>query len=697
MTRTQENVRLSWGPGTRAIAESVKEAAAASTASSAATKTLLPASSISAASTISTVTSTAVSLPQKTMAPSFIPADPSSQDPSIDYWRVYQDHLNRKLSVSEQDLIRLFRWLRSKPITNESVRRLRKLIGELSRHSLHYSKDVYNDFAFLHIKRGKMNEASEALQQASQGILNQRLGNDAVDIFRRNVALKLAMYLKSGQEEGLKALITRQGTKGGEWQPTIAQFLTWTKGLQLSGDHIEQAKATMRDVQDLVCSPNSRRFTHLLTALFDKNRPLEAFALVNHILDLGFPSDDYTTSCVMSGLLKAELFDEAAAVWARILKQQEQDQQDQQKATANSHGGVIVLNSLLAALCKTPARFPAAVRLWNETLQNTERVVQPDERCFASMLGGYFRAHDPREAIRLWEIMQQPPFSIQPNPIMYNIVLTGLFHNRLPNSAKQAFEEMMARMDREVSLDTYNIMIKGLLSVQDGDGLNCVMNRMKEFGVEADITTYTLITDVIFSQHDAVSAMKVTDLMTSLQIPKTVITYSAMVAGLANAGMLDRAKTVFEEMQQAGYSPTIHAYGAMMQGAFKVRDVKLAEEMATLAKTKISQGLSPGAYSILVSGYVGLSRMDEAEKWFMEFRDRVKAVGNAMEYRIGWKTYYVMLKSCVEQQKWEPAGKVLDVMEELQFQSKVSRLSSLIQEVQCARAGENVQGSEQKL
>ncbi|KAF9126366.1 hypothetical protein BGW39_006671 [Mortierella sp. 14UC] len=612
------------------------------------------------------------------------------QDPTTDYWKIYQGELNKNRKVTDIELLRLHDWLSTQPqMTNEIASRSTKLIGAMHKQGVRFNINLYNSLIHQYIRRNKFQDAQRVLDQ-----LAQHRGALQADgpMRQRTLALLLAMHIKSGNETQLQALIDRDPSSsdrgGGEvLSHTMDDFLRWSRGLQLTSDQIKRVKSIFYRIQDQTCSPNTPRFTALLQHHFQENRPKDAYRLINHILDIGFLPNAYTTSSIMSGLLNARLYNEAIHIWDRV-KEDPQARSDQ-----------VLLNSLLSALCQDPTQFPTALELWNQILANPD--IKPDVITFANMLNGYFRAKDPSSAMALWNRMREKPYSIRPNAIVYNAVMTGLFHNHRPKEAMAIFEQMVAQKDMDLPLDTFQIMIKGLLSVQDSDNLSKVLLKMEQSGVEKDAATYTIITDTLFSQRDAEAAKQVADLMTTRKVAKNAVTYSAIIAGLVNVGDFERAQRLFKEMQEAGYKPTIQTFGAMMQGALKAGDVELAESMAQLAKQNIKEGMSPGAYSIMISGYSSLLMMDKADHWYQEFRRAVvpsssssSSLGSSSPSSlplsasspISWRIFYVQLKACVEHRLWSPADRVLRSMEELGFVSSVPKLSRLIRRVENARA-----------
>ncbi|KAG0360923.1 hypothetical protein BGZ54_009324 [Gamsiella multidivaricata] len=601
-----------------------------------------------------TAKSTAATTSAELEKPGIIP-NPSSMDPNTDYWRIYQDHLNDKKVVGDADRLRLCQWLSSKDMTKDVAAKLHLLMMELKKRSVPFNTDYYNDLIYCHIKRKKYQDAQDIMDLLAKE--PRRMG-----VLQRTLALRVAMYMKSENEAALQELVGLQDNGLAHY---MDQFLKWTKGLQLSSEQINRVKAIFYNTQNNTCPPNSRRFTHLLESRFKMKRPEEALALLNHTLDIGFPAEEFTISCVVSGLVEAGLCKEATQIYLRTTYQSGIDP------------SLVLLNSLLSALCKEPRQFLAAMDLWNQMLQDPK--IRPDSYSFGSMMNGYFGAHNPDSAMDLWTVMQAKPHSIKPTPVLYNTVLSGLFYNHQPDRAKVVYGEMTASREIEVPLDTYNIMIKGLLSLRDLEALSKIMERMAQSGIQPNETTYNIITDTIFSQRDPEAALKVTEVMSSRGVPMTGVTYSAMIAGFVRTGAFEQAQKTYEEMQQAGHRPSIHTYGAMMQGAFMTGNVRLAEEMAHLANTETKEGMSPGAYSIMISGYSNLLMMDQAEKWLSDMQ---RTFAGTKGGQIPWKVYYTLLKNCLENQQWTSAERVLDSMKASGFHSTVPRLNNLIQRVE---------------
>ncbi|KAF8943632.1 hypothetical protein BGZ47_005236 [Haplosporangium gracile] len=647
-----------------------------------------------ATSNLATPSATNSGAPQPKDRNSFIP-EVSLQDPNTDYWKVYQAQRNKKHKPTMVELLRLHDWLSTRPLmTNDIASRSMLLIKEMHKRQLRFNINLYNNLIHHHIKRSKFDDAQRVLDQLAE---HREVLKADRSMQQRTLALLLAMYLKSGNEIRLQALVDREpswsSSEFGEeaLSQTMTDFLKWSKGLQLNNESIERVKTIFHGVQERTCSPNSPRFTHLLQRQFEDNRPQDAYGLMNHILDIGFHPNAYTVSSIMSGLLNARLYNEAIHIWDRI-KEDPEARSDQ-----------VLLNSLLSALCQDPTQFPTARELWSQILVNPE--IKPDVITFSNMLNGYFRAKDPSSAMMLWDQMRERPYLIKPNAIMYNAVMTGLFHNHLPKEAIAIFDQMVAQKDMVLSLDTFQIMIKGLLSVRDSENLSKVFLKMEEVGVEKDAATYTIITDTLFSQRDAEAAKQVADLMTERKVAKNAVTYSAIIAGLVNVGDFERAQRLFKEMQEEGHRPTIHTFGAMMQGAFKVGDVELAESMAQLAIQNTKEGMSAGAYSIMISGYSNLLMMDKADRWFQEFRRAVvhSSPSSSLPFpssssslpsdfvsadgpKITWRIFYVQLKVCVKHRLWVPADRVLRAMEDLGFESNVPKLTRLIRRVEDIRA-----------
>ena len=576
------------------------------------------------------------------------------KDDTTDYWRIYQDRLNQKEPVDDTARLRLCQWLIDKGLTKESVSKLTKLMGELHRRSAPINTDHYNDLIHFYIKCSKFQEAQSVIDSLDTKSRNQTVS-------QRMFALQLALFLKSGNESAIQDLVEKRKTG---FMYFMEQFIRWTKGLQLKDDQINRVKAILFDLQTSNCPPNSGRFTTLLETLFARNQPEKAVGLVNHTLDIGFTANSFTATRVISGLLRADRVPEALQISSRIM-------------TSGGTPDVAVLNSFLSGLSQDPKRFGAAKELWDQILKDP--MIQPDAVSFASMINGYMRVHDAASALNLWEEMQKKPHAIKPNAVMYNTLITGLFRNHQPGSAKVFYEEMVTRPDIKMSLDTYHIMIKGLLSVKDHEALAKVLKRMEEDGIKPNEMTFSIITYTIFSHRDSQSALKVAELMTERGIPQTAITFSCKVAGFVNVGDLDNAQRTFEEMQQAGYEPSIHSYGAMMQGALKAGNTELAEQFAVLAKTRVENGLTPAGYLIMISGYAELLMLDKAEKWLYEQQG---AMSRDRRNSVSWKAYYTLLRVCVKHRLWEPAQRVVESMKGTGFQSQVPKLDALIQQVE---------------
>ncbi|KAF9159873.1 hypothetical protein DFQ26_006099 [Actinomortierella ambigua] len=639
-------------------------------------------------------------------------------DPDTDYWKLYQEAIKNSPKgvdgVSSPLLSRVVHWLRAKasPMTEDIATKLYELFLVHLRRRLYFQRDAIHELLAWYVPRNdteRVNKLLQPLIKEAQAGKKMRL---------ETKAWMLVMLIKQGNEATAHQLI---GPPETTWVPYFSDFERWTRG-SLSSSELERARQVLYEYTSKRLQPNTKRFTHLLQTMFGKGKPEDALALYQDTLDLGFETSELVGSAMLSGLLNAGRVDDTRALWQRL------------HGTNAYRPAIGTYNNLLAALSHHPKHLALAEDLWRFISAPDNTGVRPDQYTFSVMINAYFRNRDLETALHLWKSMRKPPFEIEPNLVMYNTILTGLFRAHRPDLAKLEFEQMMIRQkellsprsksnkrtkrsrtsttisshsnnnnnsnninnnglgqDTATALlhedydpetgegleSTFNIMLKGLISVKDLAGVQHVQNKMAEFQVEANLETYTLVSDVLFSQRLAQSALKTVDLMATSGVEKSAITYSAMIAGLVKADQLERALDAFEDMKRAGFAPTIHVYGALIQGALCRGDLPLAEDMASQGKRLTPDGqLSTGAYGILIGRYMELNLRDRAMAWLLEMNRTTP------HQRIPWTSYYALLRGCVEHKDWDLARQVLRIMDENQFQVAVPRLAPLIAQVQ---------------
>ncbi|KAF9974035.1 hypothetical protein BGZ73_002681 [Actinomortierella ambigua] len=640
-------------------------------------------------------------------------------DPNTDYWKLYQDAVKSNPKgvdgVPSSLLFRVTLWLRAKapPMTDEVATKLYELFLVHLRKRLFFQQDAIHELLAWYVPRNDLDRANKLLQP----LIKEAQAGKKVRL--ESKAWMLVMLIKQGQESAAHQWI---GPPETTWVPYWADFERWTRG-SLSPAEQERARQVLRVYMEKRLEPNTKRFTHLLLSMFGKGKPADALALYQDTLDLGFPTSELVGSAVLNGLVNAGQVDEAMALWQRL------------QQTKAYHPTIATYNNLFSVLSRDPKRLAVTEDLWRYATapdNNNNTHTRPDMYTFGHMMNAYFRARQVQSALAVWESMRKPPFEIEPNVVLYNTVLTGLFRARRPDLAKLEFEQMMVRQkalllssssssssprskkgnkakrggrtaavglqggggggqetivpmdeegqDTEASeglVSTINIMLKGLISVKDLEGIQQVRAKMDEFRIEPNLETYTLISDVLFSQRLVESALKTVDLMASSGVEKSAISYSALIAGLVHTNQLERALEAFDDMKRAGFQPTVHVYGALIQGALRRGQSQLAEDMARQGKSLAPDGqLSTGAYSILIGHYTELNRRDRAMAWFVEMSRTTP------RQRIPWKMYYVLLRGCVEHKDWDRAQQVLRVMDEHQFHAGVPRLAQLIAQVE---------------
>lgn len=94
-------------------------------------------------------------------------------------------------------------------------------------------------------------------------------------------------------------------------------------------------------------------------------------------------------------------------------------------------------------------------------------------------------------------------------------------------------------------------------------------------------------------------------------------TFSTMMDAWCSAGLVEKAKSVLQQMLEAGISADVTIYGILVKGYVRAQDPQKAE---SLVQDMRGRGLVPNViiYTTIISGWCNVGRMDDALRIYTE-------------------------------------------------------------------------------
>ena len=145
---------------------------------------------------------------------------------------------------------------------------------------------------------------------------------------------------------------------------------------------------------------------------------------------------------------------------------------------------------------------------------------------YTTLIKGFSRANKLQEALKIFNLMKEQP-KTSPNIISYNCIIDACVKGENITMASQLFAEMKTKYSPD--LITYSIMIKGFCRQKNIQKGYEFLMLMQSSNIVPDEALINLLLECCYSNNDSDIAVQIFNLMTSLKIPASNITYGIMI------------------------------------------------------------------------------------------------------------------------------------------------------------------------
>ncbi|XP_042389591.1 pentatricopeptide repeat-containing protein At1g74900, mitochondrial-like isoform X2 [Zingiber officinale] len=197
--------------------------------------------------------------------------------------------------------------------------------------------------------------------------------------------------------------------------------------------------------------------------------------------------------------------------------------------------------------------------------------IPPSPRTFAILFERHVGAGKPELAVRTFLSMhhQGCPQDLS----SFNTLLDVLCKSRRVEKAASLLKVFRGRFRPDAV--TYNIIADGWCRIKRTPKALEVLRQMVDSGIEPTKNTYNILLKGFFRIGQVNEALQFFKQMKKrgrrggpgdLECRPDVVSYTTMVHGLGLAGLLQKARKVFDEMISEGCLPSVATYNALIQG-----------------------------------------------------------------------------------------------------------------------------------
>ncbi|KAG6538073.1 pentatricopeptide repeat-containing protein At1g74900, mitochondrial-like [Zingiber officinale] len=250
--------------------------------------------------------------------------------------------------------------------------------------------------------------------------------------------------------------------------------------------------------------------------------------------------------------------------------------------------------------------------------------IPPSPRTFAILFERHVGAGKPDLAVRTFLSMhhQGCPQDLS----SFNTLLDVLCKSRRVEKAASLLKVFRGRFRPDAV--TYNIIADGWCRIKRTPKALEVLRQMVDSGIEPTKNTYNILLKGFFRIGQVNEALQFFKQMKKrgrrggpgdLECRPDVVSYTTMVHGLGLAGLLQKARKVFDEMISEGCLPSVATYNALIQ----VNCIKGCVKDATLLFDELTRkGYTPNTitYNLLIRGLCHAGEMNEAMVFFRRMK-----------------------------------------------------------------------------
>ncbi|CAM8900811.1 unnamed protein product [Rhodiola kirilowii] len=363
-------------------------------------------------------------------------------------------------------------------------------------------------------------------------------------------------------------------------------------------------------------SPNVISYGTVINGMAKHGDLADALQLFVVMSERGVTPDVMCYNILIDGYFKQGDFLKATDIWDRLVK------------GSSVFPNVPTYNVMINGFCKC-GMFDKSLEFWERMKRNGR---PKDLYTCSTLIHGLCGSGNVDGAESVYQSVIDS--GVLPDAVICNTMLGGFFSRKKLKECAELWESMGKWNSRTVS--SYNIMIRGLLELQNVDEAVCVWESMPNNGFIADSKIYGVLVHGLCKNGYLNKALRILQEAEKLKVIVDTYAYSplintlckakrlteaitliglmvkrgitvnshvcnALIYGFAQTSKLDDAISLFRKMNTDDCIPTIQTYNNLLNGLCKAGRFS---ESYTIVKEMLEKGwkLDKVTFSILISG-----------------------------------------------------------------------------------------------
>ncbi|KAG9457932.1 hypothetical protein H6P81_002440 [Aristolochia fimbriata] len=327
--------------------------------------------------------------------------------------------------------------------------------------------------------------------------------------------------------------------------PDVTTFSTLISGL-CKGGRICEAHGVLNRMLKEKVGPNIFTFTPILHALYGKRMIKEGSCLIGFMLKWGCPLNTVVYNILIDGLCKNSDFDRVKIMLER-------------STSIGWKPNSISYNIYMNGLCKVGRvmdAFGLLEVMKKDGLSPTSFTVNIllDCLCQASMVDEAKNLLGQSSWLK-WEV----------DTVSYNTLMSRYSSTRDWKAVLKLFAAMLKK-GLEPNSRTYNIVINCLCIAGE---LMYAKSLICKGWFRADLVTYNILIDAFYRSRNTVQVQDLYERMKQEKIAEDVYTVTVKINNLCKAGEPSEASKFLFELMKMGFTPDLVTYSALIDGLAK--------------------------------------------------------------------------------------------------------------------------------
>jgi len=247
----------------------------------------------------------------------------------------------------------------------------------------------------------------------------------------------------------------------------------------------------------------------------------------------------------------------------------------------------------------------------------------PDFSTFAFFLQGLGRAGRIDEAVEVFGSMKEKDTATY-NAMIFNFISIGDFDGCL-----KYYNEMLSD-SCEPNIDTYTRMITAFLRTRKVADALLMFDEMLRQGVVPPTGTITSFMKQLCSYGPPYAAMMIYKKTRKLERKISMEAYKILLMRLSKFGKCGTLLSVWQEMQECGYSSDVEVYEYIISGLYNIRQL---ENAVLVMEEALRTGFCPSrlVYSKLSNKLIASNLTERAYRLFLKIK-HARSLKNARSY-----------------------------------------------------------------